>query len=180
MLAYLKTHLFYVIIIAIGLVAFRSWLQEHDARVLAEQTVKQSELKVSDLTTQIKLTSDAAASAQAALQKRVAEVRTPSQAIAAIPDVSTLPLNTRPAPGLPGGVIVDAVPLFQSLAQCKSDAIELTACRTNFSTQEKIIAEKDTQIKALTAKPRFWKRFGNNLLKYGGPIAGYLIGKGVI
>jgi hypothetical protein len=83
-------------------------------------------------------------------------VKTPAQAIAAIPDVSSLPLNTRPAAD--GGVTVDAVPLFQELAQCKEDAVALASCKQVDAQKDQIISEQKTEIVALKKKPSFWKR----------------------
>jgi hypothetical protein len=50
---FIKTHLFYWILGAVALFAFHAWLQEHDARLLAETQVKQSEEVVTDLRSQI-------------------------------------------------------------------------------------------------------------------------------
>jgi hypothetical protein len=153
---YLKTHIFYIAIIAMVLISGRVWLQEHDARVLAEQQIKVSEATVKTLQAQIADTQAQADKTIAAIKAKVVIVKTPAQAIAAIPEVSSLPLNSRPAPD--GGVTVDAVPLFQTLAQCKEDAVQLNACTVNSKAKDDIITQKDLEITALKKKPGFWTR----------------------
>lgn len=154
---FLGTHIFYIVLIAVGLLFWRSWLQEHDARLLAEEEIKKSEQQVEGLQKQI-VTNDAAAAKQiSSLHALRQQTKTPQQAIAAIPSVSSLPLNTREGPSL-GTAIVDVVPLFQELTQCKEDAIDLQACRSNYQLQTDVVAQKDLQIAALKKKPRFWKR----------------------
>lgn len=137
-----------------------SWLKEHDSRLIAEQKVQQAQTQIDSAQKQYQA-ADAAAKAQiTVLKKQAATVKTPAQAIAAIPDLTDLPLNTRPAPGLPNAVIVDAVPLFDALNQGKQDAVNLAACTTKLDDEQKIDTLKDTQIAALEGKQKhgFWKR----------------------
>lgn len=171
-MTYLKTHVFYVCLIVVFSLAGYYWVQEHDARVVAEQVAKQSEADVKTLqasvqTLQQQITSnDAKAAAdKAALLKALAAVKTPAQAVAALPDVSNLPLHSRISVDNPTQVSVDAVPLFQELNQCKQDAVDLTACRSDLTAQKQIDADKDkqladknTEIAALKKKPSVWKR----------------------
>lgn len=160
---YIKTHLFYVIVI-VGLVfAGRVWLQEHDARVLAEQTVKADESKVKDLMTSIQATQADADAKSAQIAVLVAKVKTPAQAINAIPSVAALPLNSRPAIDSPTQVSVDAVPLFTELAQCKSDAAQLAACKIESADKDQVIAQKNDEVKVLKKKPNFLHRLGHDL-----------------
>lgn len=154
---YGKTHLFYIIIIAIGLIAFRSWLSGHDARVLAEQTIQKSEVQVKALQDQIKATDTEANKQVEVVVKEIQAVRTPAQAVAAIPDLSSLPLDSRPGPTATS-VTVEAIPLAQTLAQCKQDSILLQACQQDRTADEGIISSKQTEIVALKKKPSFWKR----------------------
>ena len=157
---WLKTHLFYLIIIAIGLVAFRSWLAEHDHGLQMEQQMKISENTVKSLQAQI-VSNDAAASATIqALQNKAATVKTPTQAIQAIPSVqiADLPLNPRPSPMDPNSVVVDAMPLFQTLEKAKEDAVKLQTCNTDLVAEKGIVAAKDDEIVALKKKPKFWAR----------------------
>lgn len=166
MIAYLKqylgTHLFYIAVIAIALLCGRAWIGEHDARLLAEQQIKKSEQQVVDLQKQI-ATNDAAATKQLSiLQTQQQQTKTPQQAIAAIPTLADIPLNARPGPTL-GTTVVDIMPLFQELNECKQDAVKLNACQSDYKAEVAIVAQKDDQIKALTKKPRFWKRVASTL-----------------
>lgn len=162
-----------VLLLALG---FLSWLREHDARILAEQTIKASESRVDSLQAQADSADRSAKTQIAALKKQAAAVQTPAQAIAEIPKLTDLPLNSRPVPELPSAVQVDALPLFQALTECKSTAVQLAACSTKLDLSQKIEAEKDTQITALRKPGGFWKRFGTTLKDVG---IGVAIGYGV-
>lgn len=175
MTAYLKTHLVYLIIIAIGLLAFHSWLREHDDKLAALQQEKISETKIADLqrsNTQL-AAQTAASDAKAAqmvdaLKTAVAKVKTPEQAVAALPkviDLTQFPINARVIPNDPTNVTVAAIPLFQALTDCTETKIELAACstaRTNANTQlandREIVNQKDDEIAALKQPKKFWSR----------------------
>jgi hypothetical protein len=158
---YLSTHVFYIVVIAIAIVCGRAWLQEHDARVSAELQIKQSEQQVQGLQKQIQVNDAAAEQQVTSLRVLTAKTKTPQQAIAAIPALAEA-LNARAGPSS-ATVIVDAVPLFQELAQCKQDAVNLNACQADYKAEVKITAQKDDQITTLKKKPRFWKRVGSAL-----------------
>jgi len=156
---YAKTHLFYIILIVVGVVAFRSWEQEHDARLLAEQQVKQSDAQVKTLQQQITTNTALAAQKVQVVTKIVHDAKTPAQQIAAIPQLTDVPLNTRPIVGLPDGVVaVDLAPLVAELGQCKQDAINLGACTQNYNTCQGIVSLRNAEIVVLKKKPSFWHR----------------------
>jgi hypothetical protein len=156
---YGKTHLFYIILIVMGVVSFRCWLSEHDARVLAEQTVKQSDARVKDLQQQITNTNTEAAQKVQTVVKIVHDAQTPSQVVAAIPSLTNVPLNARTLPDLgPTQVAVDAQPLVQVLGQCKQDSINLGACQANYNTCQQIVTQREEEIKELKKGPGFFHR----------------------
>jgi thiamine biosynthesis protein ThiC len=155
---YLKTHIFYIALIAVGIIAGRAWLLEHDARVAAEVMAKQAETSVKVLQQSIADNDAKTAATIAALQQALAKIKTPAQAIAAIPSVSGLPINSRPAIDNPTQVSVDAVPLYQELNQCKQDAVSLNSCQADLKAEKEIVEQKDVEIKALRKKPSFFKR----------------------
>lgn len=165
-MTFLKTHLFYVILIVVGLLAFRGWLQEHDARLASDQTVKVAEAKVADLQQQIVAVNAAAAKQVQVVVKQIEAVKTPAQAITAIPTLSDLPLNSRPAVDSPTAVTVDAIPLAQELAECRVTKINLDACTANLGNETAIVTQKQLQIVALQ-KPSFWKRVTGTLKTVG-------------
>lgn len=158
MLSKLNPHVFYLVVIALGVVGFRSWLTEHDLRVKAEEAIKANQTQIVALQGQIKTTTDAAQKQVQVVVKTVQAIKTPQQAIATIPDLSTLPLNSRPIPDAPDKVAVDAIPLVQELASCKETTIELGACQANSLAKDKIIADQTQEITALKRKPEFWHR----------------------
>lgn len=156
-MGYLKTHAVYVVIIAIGLLAFRSWLLEHDSRLAAEQTTKVAEAKVTDLQQQIVAVNAAAQKQVQVVVKQIEAVKSPAQAIAAIPTLTDAPLNSRPAVDSPTAVTVEAVPLAQELASCKITKIQSEACSENLTIETEIVAQKNIEILALSKKKGFWK-----------------------
>ena len=138
-----------------------AFLQEHDKRIRAEIAVQASADRIAVLQQDeaaIQQTTDAKV---AGLQKKAAQVKTPAQAIAAMPNVSHLPLNARTLPEFPAQVAVDAVPLFQELAACRVTDAKLDGCTALRAKDAQIITEKDSQITALKAKGSVWKRAWN-------------------
>lgn len=183
----MRPHFFWVVVLGVGLGFSHAWLREHDERVLAEQTVKQSESQVkllqaqnSQLQAQVRDTDAATQRAITSLKAAAARVVTPTQAVAAIPDVSALPLKTVALPD--GRVSVDALNLYQELNTCKQNEVELGQCKTARALEDQIIANnnkaiegKDAEIKALQKKPSFFKR-----IKTGAELIGIGIGIGAL
>ena len=156
---YAKTHLFYIILIVVGLIAFRSWEQEHDARLLAEQQVKQSDAQVKTLQQQITTTTAQATMKILQVKRDIQGAKTPAQQVAAVPQLTDVPLNVRPIVGLPDGVVaVDLAPLVQELGQCKIDSINLGACQENYNNCQNIVTTREAEIKVLKKKPGFFHR----------------------
>lgn len=157
---------FFGVLLALALGGY-SWINEHDARIKAEQTVKESAARVSSLEDKIKAADASGKAAVKAIEKKAAAVKTPEQAIQAIPDLSSIPLTPRKAPDSPTAVEVEAVPLVQELAACKEGAVNLGTCETKLALKDQIITEKDEQIKALSGKKSFWKRLGGGVKAMG-------------
>lgn len=171
---FVLSHLVWVGIVATALVMGRSYLAERDARLLADAAVKTAQQNVKDLQSQIVAVNAAAAQKVQVVTKVVHDVQTTPQAIAAIPEVTSAPLNPQPAPN-PAQVSVDALPLVQALAQCKIDAVQLQACEDTSQKKDEIIKQQDTEIVALKKKPGFWKRVTGTL-----KVVGVGIGIGVV
>lgn len=153
--------------ILVLVLAGMSWLQEHDARLLAEQTVKEVGARVETLEQKVKDVDAAGKARSAAIKKQAARVTTAAQAIPAIPTVTDAPLNARPLPDAPSAVQVEAVPLFQELSRCKAQGVDLDTCSQKAALSQQIIAEKDTEIAALKHPKGFWKRFGTTAKTVG-------------
>lgn len=157
-MTFIKAHIFYLTLIVVGLVGFRCWLTVHDQNRDQAAQLAVEQVKVKTLTDQIAAINTAAALKTAAVSQTVKAVKTPAQAIAAIPDLSGIPLNARISPLDTTQVSVDAVALVQELGQCKTSAIQLDACTDREQTDLSIIAAKDKQL-AIVAKPqKFWHR----------------------
>ncbi len=164
---YLKTHLWYLAAIGLLLVAGHAWLAEHDARLMAEQTAKVAEQKFADYQKQVDAVNAAASVKVAAIEKQATAVKTPVQAIAAIPDVSTLPLHVAPVPTAPEAVQVDALALYQTLSACQVDKIKLDACGQSSALKDQQIGEQKQAIAALRKPAGFWHRVVGTLKAVG-------------
>ena len=168
-------HGYYLVIIALlGVMAYVG-ITQHDARVIAEQTVKADQAHEKDLTAQLTQLQASTAAQVRVVQQAIAAVKTPAQAIAAIPTLSNVPLNARALPADPTAVVVDAVPLAQELASCKQDEIQLGSCQKELTIKDGIHADDQSEIKALKKKPSFWKRVKKTV-----EFAGVCIGIGAV
>jgi hypothetical protein len=179
-ISYLKTsagkHVFAIAVVVLGFIVGASWLQEHDARLKAEVTVKAAQDQINTLQTKKGDVDKAAKTQTSALQRQAAAVKTPKQAIDALPSVTNAPLAPVPVPDLPDDVAVNAVALYKNLNACKQDAVNLAACSTKLDIQEQIDAKKDEQITALKRKPGFWKAVKSKAITLGiGAITGYVL-----
>lgn len=163
MLTDLKTHAFYIIIAIIAAVCFHSWLAEHDARLASDAIVNQKQAVIAQLETDIQTIQSQAQQTITALQKQALAVKTPAQAINAIPSVSPLPLDVRAVPGLPTVVQVDALPLYQELNQCAQDKVARAACEQVNAKQTDELTADAAEIKTLKAKPSFWHRVSSSV-----------------
>lgn len=167
MLAYAKTHLFYIVLIAVGIIAFRSWLAEHDQRLQTTVQLAASQEKIKDLEDQIVAVNAAAQKQVQTVVKIVHDVATPQQAVAAIPQLTDAPLNARVSPDDPTQISVAAIPFTALLGQCKTDAIELSACTQREKDKDAIITEKTKDISNLKKPQNFWKRTLSTLKAVG-------------
>lgn len=179
-MSYLRLHAVYIILIVLGIVGFRLWLEQHDQRVLAEQQLKQSQLQVASLQQQIQQTQAAAQQKVAVIQRTVTAAKTPAQQMAAIPMLSDLPLNARPAVNLPDAVTVDLAPLVQELGACKSCQVQLAACQETVSLKDQQLAAKDKEVTALKARPPFWVRVKHIAEAVGAGVAIGFLARGKI
>jgi len=156
--AYAKTHIFYIVLIVAGVIFFRSWLQEHDARLTADNAVKQQEIVVADLKQQIVVANQQAAQKVQVITKVVHDVKTPSEAVAVIPQLTDVPLNARVSVDKPNQLSLDAIPLITILGQARVDKTNLAACQQVGALKDQQLTAKDVEIAALKKKPSFWKR----------------------
>jgi hypothetical protein len=162
---FILSHLIWIVALIVGLIGVHSYLGEHDQRLLAAQQAKISEQRVKDLTLQIATSDAAAAQTIMALKTTMAKIKTPQQAIAAIPDVS----NLHPTISVndPTKVEVPAVEFYQELNQCKQDNIALGACQVARVGKDEQLAAKDAEIAAYKKPKSFWHRT-TSTLKYIG------------
>lgn len=170
---YVLHHIFYIVLIVLGLLAGRAWLQEHDHRLVAEQqekiseaNVKASELRYKDLQAQLDQVRSLSDARVNSLEAAAKAVKTAPQAIAALPSVSNVPFEV--IPDRPDRISVEAVPFYQEQAACRVTEEKLGSCQKEevIKDQQLVektgqVVEKDKEIAALKKKPSFWKRLGS-------------------
>lgn len=167
-------HALGIAVAVIVVIAGMSWLRDHDARILADATVKASQANVATLEQRIQDVQKEGQAQIAKLQEQRKEVKTPAQALAALPSVSDIPLQPVPLPDDPSKVSVDALPLFQTLNECKQCSSKLATAEATAEAKDAIITEKDVQITALKKKRGFWKTFEHTAEAVGiGVAVGY-------
>lgn len=165
--AYAHTHLFYIILITGGVLGFRVWLQEHDARVAAEQVVKQQETVVANLQTQIAATQTQAVEKVQVIKQVVQKATTTTDVVKTLPTLTVLPLNPQPVPNSLDDVQVAALPLLQLAGQAKEDEIQLAACQQVSGLKDQQLTAKNAEIATLKKKPAFFKRLTGTLKVLG-------------
>ena len=193
---FLMSHSIWVVALIVGSVGFYSWKAEYTSRVQADATVKVAESNVVTLQKQVdsnnadiaslkqqQAASDARAQQQIqALTTLVVSVKTTPQAVQAIEKVSDN--KVQPVAQADGSVTIpqpQVIPLFQELAQGKSDTVALASCKSDLITQQQVTAktqanvdaqvaivkQKDDEIVVLRKKPGFWHRVGSSLKQIG-------------
>lgn len=156
--AYAKTHLFYIILIVGAVFGFHVWLQEHDARVVSDNAVKQQQAVVANLQAQINAIPAQTAAKVQVVTKVVHDAVTPSQVVAAIPTFTDVPLGARVVPGNPVDVEVAARPLMQLVGELKTTEVQLGACQQTDALKDQQLVAKVAEIVALKKKPKFLTR----------------------
>lgn len=180
MITFAKTHLFYILLIAGGVISFHVWLTEHDARVQAENTIKVSEVKIKTLQDQITATNAAVTQKTAVVTRIVKAAVTPAQVVSAVPQLTNLPLSTRIAPGLGANeVAVDATALIQLAGEAKTAEVQLAGLQQNYTACQAIVTEVKNEVAALKKKPKFFKRLESVAKEVGVGIGiGFFLAKG--
>jgi hypothetical protein len=164
-----------IVVAVVLFLGARLWLQEHDARLAADATVKTAQTAIADLQKQQAAVAQVAKVQIVQLQSAAAAVRTTPEAITDMPTVTPTATQSNPAPELdaealpdaPNKVSVDAVPLYLDLNACKQDSVNLAACSKELSIQKDITTQKDVEIVALKKKPAFWHRVKETAITLG-------------
>lgn len=159
-------HVWYLVILALLIFGGHAWMQEHDARVLAEANLKVNASTVQMLQKQIAANDEQTAAQIKSLQDLITTVKTPIQVVQALPKVTTIPLPVPPTV-LPDNSIdfpeADVLPLFKDLEQGKEDAVALTSCKSDLANEKEIAVNQATEITTLQKKPKFWKRVAHDV-----------------
>jgi hypothetical protein len=187
-LSYLKTtastHLVIIGLGVGGFIAVRAYKSEHDARLIADATVKTAQTAIVGLQAQQATVAKQATAQVIVLKQEAAAVTTPAQAVAALEapkaDVEAVvaPLDVQALPDAPGRVSVAALPLSQEVNTCAVNSVNLGSCTATLDLQKQIDTEKDVQITALKKKPGFWATLKRDAITVGiGIGVGYALHK---
>lgn len=168
---YATTHLFYIILIVVGAIAFYSWKGEHDQRLIAEQTIKANSQVIAGLNDQIKARDAANVAADNKVKTLVAATKTPAQVVAAIPRIAPPDiageLNARVSPTLPNVVEVDAPGLIDLTGKFVTMSQDLATCRADYADETKKFNTDESTIATLKKKPRLIKRIFGSVKTFG-------------
>lgn len=164
---HLNYNLVYLVIIAILAVSAWNWLHEHDLRVRAEEQEKASEAIIKKNEADRKqLEQDKADVVQqrdkavADLQRRRAAIKTPEQAVAAMPELTGLPSSNFRVTPL-GNVEVSApaaVTIAQQLEDGKICVIQLKAANDLYGKEQQINATLVSDNTELKKEKESWKK----------------------
>lgn len=155
-----------------------TWLSEHDDRTRLEATLKAQSETISKLDAQMSHRDQQTAQLVEQIQKMAAKVRTPTQAVQALPNVVNLPKpiyidvpkdkEGKPLPDAPSSVVIpkeSVVPLFQELAKCKQQSTELDGCKAtvaDLKTKSTTLQSERDQAVAVVRGGTFWTRVKRN------------------
>jgi len=163
----------------VGLVCFfgfRQWLSDHDAMLAAVQQEKISEVIIQKnnetITTLQKQVKDVEADRDAkvaAIRKQAAAIKTPQQAVAAMPDLTGLPLSSfRP---LPSGDYEVAGPALVTIAQKLEDgrvcAVQIDACNSVLASERQTNVLLTSNNAELTKEKETWKKAAGHKSFFG-------------
>jgi hypothetical protein len=165
------THHFLWAVLLIGsLLGYKSWRDEHEARVAADAVVKTSQTQIQTLQEQIAARDKAAAVQQAPIIKIIHDTTTVQQAAQALPSILTAPLPKPIVVNPDNSVEVpepDVLPLFDVVADDRLVNIQLATANSDLIAEKGIVAQQAAEIVALKKKPSFWHRVGGTAKAVG-------------
>lgn len=167
---FVLSHLIWIVAVAVALVLGHSWMEEHDKRLLDDAQIKASETLIKSLEDHQKATDAAAAQKVQTIVKVVHDAVTPTQVVAALPQIDpqvAAGLSAHVAPDNPTAVEVNAPALVQVVGDLKTSQVQLGACQSDLADEKNIVVQKDTEIATLKKKPSRWKRIGGTLKAVG-------------
>jgi len=194
---WLLSHALWVVAVGVAFIGYRSYIAEHDARLLADQKVAVAEQQVKALQTNIDQNNAAIASLQQQMSQRDAQnaqiisklvaqqkaAVTPSQQVAVLQTTAKLPEPIVSIAGTPDWKLPasDVQPLFQAITDGQIAGTNLAACQSDLTDEKQIEAKdqstiadqkqqldlKDTEIATLKKKPGFWHRVSGTLKLVG-------------
>lgn len=158
---FVLSHLIWIVAALVAFVGVHSYMQEHDAHLLAVQQEKVSEATIKSLQQGIAARDSASAQQVQTIVKVVHDTTTPQQAAAALPAVSVSPLPAPIQVSASNDWIIpqpDVLPIFQQLADDKICREELKTAQADLVDTKAIVGQKQDEINVLKKPQGFWKR----------------------
>jgi hypothetical protein len=190
MAAQWKAAIALVVLIIVGAAVwfgFTTWLAQHDRSLRMEMTLQQKDAEIQQLQNGIAARDKQAAEQIAERRQRAAQVQTPEQAVAALPDVTTLPLSVHQVGANYEIAGPSMVALYRQLETCREDQIMLGTCQTNYADLQKIADDRKVQLDSAVATARggkwyqrLWRRskdIGIGVVIGGSIVGGVLAAK---
>lgn len=174
---WILSHIVWIVAVSAALFFGHIALQNHDATLAANATIKASQDTIAQLKQQIAQTDAAAASKVQTIVKVVHDAQTPAQVVQALPQIDpniAAALNARVAPDM-SNIVVAPQPLLQVVGDLEASKIQLGACQSDLTKEQGIEQAQTVEITALKKKPKFWNRVGSTL-----KVAGIGVGIGII
>jgi hypothetical protein len=161
----IRPHLFWIIVGSVALFGFRSWMAEHDARLLADVQVKESQGTIDGLRQQIAAGKVETQKQVQVVVKEVQAAKTPAEQIAEINKLAQNPVHAEPVLEDPSKITVDLAPMLAEESECRQEAIRLGACEQEIKYRDAIDVEQGKQVAALKKRPGFWHRVADTAKK---------------
>jgi hypothetical protein len=194
-----------VLALLLAVLGVRTWLEEHDARIHAEETVSAnqkivvaSDAKEKQLQAEIVSRDQAAAAREAAMLDAVKNLKTPAQIVpfiqkemvplAPVPITINIPKATPDNPTPNATIVIPQtdLPAFRDrLSKCDIDALEVTTCHGDIVSKNDQLRVAGERLRAMQAERDaystelkggvFWRRT-KTALKYIGIGGGLVAG----
>lgn len=156
-----------VLVVALGIAwGIRTWIGEHDARIHAEDqqkitdaTLKENAATIKQLQAEKKSVEAERDRQVASLQRQRDALKTPQQAVAAMPDLTGLPVTSFRL--LPSGNYEVTAPATVTIAQQLEDGrickVQLAACDKLYAAEQETTKRLNENVVALQAANAKWQ-----------------------
>lgn len=155
-----------ILILLAAIAGMITYIREEVAKAKMEAQISVQQTEIESLAKSIQNRDSEASKAIQGVRQRATKVKTPSQAAAAIPQISGLPVSFKPLPDLGFEVAgPDVTALYQKLALCSEHDLMLAQCQGDYSDLQKqadlLTQQRDAAVNTVRGGT-FWHRFISN------------------